>query len=49
MVACLDRKELPSYEVALAIIVQAATGLDHAHRRCDADGRPLHLVIAMSR
>jgi len=44
MVACLDRKELPSYEVALAILVQAATGLDHAHRRCDANGLPLHLV-----
>ncbi len=44
MVACLDRKELPSYEVALSIIAQAATGLDHAHRRCDADGRPLRLV-----
>ncbi len=32
------------YEVALSIISAAAAGLDHAHRRCDADGRPLRLV-----
>jgi serine/threonine protein kinase len=44
MVACFARKQLPSYEVALAIIAQAAAGLDHAHRRCDAAGRPLRLV-----
>jgi len=42
--ACLDRRELPSYEVALAIVAQAATGLDHAHRRCDGHGQPLRLV-----
>ncbi|HEY3801157.1 MAG TPA: serine/threonine-protein kinase [Kofleriaceae bacterium] len=30
--------------VAAAIVRAAAAGLDHAHRRCDADGRPLHLV-----
>jgi serine/threonine-protein kinase len=35
---------LPSYEVALAIVAQAAEGLDHAHRRRDAQGRPLGLV-----
>jgi serine/threonine protein kinase len=29
---------------AVAIVRAAAAGLDHAHRRCDADGRPLHLV-----
>ena len=29
---------------ALAIVADAATGLDHAHRRCGPDGRPLHLV-----
>src|SRR5665647_2729413 len=27
-----------------AIVAQAAAGLDHAHRRCDAEGRPLRLV-----
>ncbi|HSK05462.1 MAG TPA: serine/threonine-protein kinase [Kofleriaceae bacterium] len=32
------------YEVAVAIIAAAAAGLDHAHRRCDAGGRPLRLV-----
>jgi serine/threonine protein kinase len=32
------------YEVSLSIIIAAAAGLDHAHRRCDAAGRPLHLV-----
>ncbi|MBA3455057.1 MAG: serine/threonine protein kinase [Deltaproteobacteria bacterium] len=44
LVACFERKELPSYEVALAIIAQAAAGLDHAHRRCDTKGRPLRIV-----
>ncbi len=32
------------YEAAVAIIAAAAAGLDHAHRRCDAGGRPLRLV-----
>ena len=32
------------YEVAVQIITQAAAGLDHAHRRCAPDGRPLNLV-----
>ncbi len=32
------------YECALTIVAQAAAGLDHAHRRCGPDGRPLHLV-----
>jgi len=32
------------YDVALTIVAQAAAGLDHAHRRCGPDGRPLHLV-----
>lgn len=35
---------LPSYEVSLAIVAQAAAGLHHAHTRCGADGQPLHLV-----
>ena len=29
---------------AVAIVRAAAAGLDHAHRRCDLDGKPLHLV-----
>ncbi|HEY5927773.1 MAG TPA: serine/threonine-protein kinase [Kofleriaceae bacterium] len=33
-----------AYECALTIVTQAAAGLDHAHRRCGPDGRPLHLV-----
>ncbi|HEX5058724.1 MAG TPA: serine/threonine-protein kinase [Kofleriaceae bacterium] len=33
-----------AYECALTIVMQAAAGLDHAHRRCAPDGRPLHLV-----
>jgi serine/threonine-protein kinase len=32
------------YATAIAIIAAAAAGLDHAHRRCGADGKPLHLV-----
>ncbi|HVK87623.1 MAG TPA: serine/threonine-protein kinase [Kofleriaceae bacterium] len=42
--ACARRNVMPSYEVALAIVAQVAEGLDHAHRRCDANGRPLQLV-----
>jgi serine/threonine protein kinase len=32
------------YDVALSIVAAAAAGLDHAHRRCGPDGKPLHLV-----
>jgi serine/threonine protein kinase len=32
------------FEVSLSIIAGAAAGLDHAHRRCDPDGKPLRLV-----
>ncbi len=35
--------EIP-YEAAIGIVIGAAAGLDHAHRRCDANGRPLRLV-----
>ncbi|HEY6036138.1 MAG TPA: serine/threonine-protein kinase, partial [Kofleriaceae bacterium] len=35
--------EMP-YETAVAIVAAAAAGLDHAHRRCSPDGRPLRLV-----
>ncbi len=35
--------EIP-YQAAVGIVLGAAAGLDHAHRRCDANGRPLRLV-----
>jgi serine/threonine protein kinase len=31
-------------ETALSIVCAAAAGLDHAHRRCGPDGKPLRLV-----
>jgi len=31
-------------ETSLSIVCAAAAGLDHAHRRCGPDGRPLRLV-----
>ena len=33
-----------SFEAAIAIVAAAASGLDYAHRQCDPDGSPLHLV-----
>jgi serine/threonine protein kinase len=36
-------KALP-IETALSIVCAAAGGLDHAHRRCGPDGKPLELV-----
>jgi serine/threonine protein kinase len=36
-------KLLP-HDAALAIVCAAAAGLDHAHRRCGPDGKPLKLV-----
>jgi eukaryotic-like serine/threonine-protein kinase len=45
ILAQAQRRELAlSYDCAVTIVAQAATGLDHAHRRCGPDGRPLHLV-----
>jgi len=44
LLASSHKHALPSYEVSLAIVARAAAGLDHAHRRCDPDGVPLHLV-----
>ncbi|MBA2539625.1 MAG: serine/threonine protein kinase [Deltaproteobacteria bacterium] len=32
------------YDTAIAIVIGAAAGLDYAHRRCTADGKPLRLV-----
>jgi len=32
------------FETAISIVCAAAAGLDHAHRRCGPDGKPLKLV-----
>ena len=32
------------YEVSIAVVMQAAAGLHHAHNAIDEDGQPLHLV-----
>jgi eukaryotic-like serine/threonine-protein kinase len=45
ILAQAQRREVPiAYDCAVTIVAQAAAGLDHAHRRCGPDGRPLHLV-----
>jgi serine/threonine protein kinase len=45
ILAQAEHRDTPlSYECALTIVAHAASGLDHAHRRCGPDGRPLHLV-----
>ena len=36
--------KLVPIETALSIVCAAAAGLDHAHRRCSPDGKPLQLV-----
>ena len=36
-------KPMP-FEVSIAIVCAAAAGLDHAHRRCSPEGKPLRLV-----
>ncbi|MEO7736118.1 MAG: serine/threonine-protein kinase [Kofleriaceae bacterium] len=35
---------LVPFETAISIVCAAAAGLDHAHRRCSPDGKPLKLV-----
>jgi serine/threonine protein kinase len=45
LLAQAQRKDVAiAYDCALTIVAQAAAGLDHAHRRCGPDGRPLRLV-----
>jgi serine/threonine protein kinase len=45
ILAQAQQKELAiDFDCAVTIVAQAAAGLDHAHRRCAPDGRPLHLV-----
>ncbi|HEU0034495.1 MAG TPA: serine/threonine-protein kinase [Kofleriaceae bacterium] len=41
--AAAKQRAIP-FDVAVAIIAGAAAGLDHAHRRCSPDGKPLRLV-----
>ena len=42
--ALMQRRDVVDFQTAIAIVAAAAAGLDHAHRRCDPDGRPLHVV-----
>jgi eukaryotic-like serine/threonine-protein kinase len=42
--ACMRAGHNLPYVAAISIIKAAAAGLDHAHRRCDHDGKPLRLV-----
>jgi serine/threonine-protein kinase len=45
ILACSLRGAKPlAYDSALTIVANAAAGLEHAHRVCAADGRPLQLV-----
>jgi serine/threonine protein kinase len=44
LAACALRGREVPFGVAVSIVAAAAAGLDHAHRRCDRDGRPLYLV-----
>ena len=39
-----QRQVALTFDSACTIVAGAAAALDYAHRRCDADGRPLHLV-----
>jgi serine/threonine-protein kinase len=38
------RQSAVPFDAAVTIVAGAAAALDHAHRRCGPDGRPLHLV-----
>jgi serine/threonine protein kinase len=42
--AAAQRRIGVPFEASLSIVAAAAAGLDHAHRRCGPDGRPLRLV-----
>src|SRR6185503_11274214 len=41
--ACMRSGSNLPYAAAVSVIRAAAAGLDHAHRRCDHDGKPLEL------
>jgi eukaryotic-like serine/threonine-protein kinase len=40
----MQTADVVAYQTAVAIVLAAAAGLDHAHRRCGPDGKPMHLV-----
>jgi eukaryotic-like serine/threonine-protein kinase len=40
----MQKVDRVSPQAAIAIVRAAAAGLDHAHRRCSPEGKPLHLV-----
>jgi serine/threonine protein kinase len=44
LATCEREQRAVPFETAVAIVAGAAQGLDHAHRRCGPDGKPLHLV-----
>ena len=45
MLAAAERADVTlPYETATAIVAAATAGLDHAHRRCSPDGKPMRLV-----
>lgn len=44
LTACAKVERTVPFETAIAIVAGAASGLDHAHRRCTADGEPLRIV-----
>jgi eukaryotic-like serine/threonine-protein kinase len=45
ILAAAERANTPiAYATATAIVAAAAAGLDHAHRRCSPDGKPMRLV-----
>lgn len=44
LAACAKAERTVPFETAIAIVASAASGLDHAHRRCTADGEPLRIV-----
>ena len=44
LTAAAHAQRIVPYETSIAIVMSAAAGLDHAHRRCDLEGRPLRLV-----
>ncbi|MFT3697134.1 MAG: serine/threonine-protein kinase [Kofleriaceae bacterium] len=44
LAACERMNTAVPYDTAIAIVRAAAFGLDHAHRRCSPDGKPMRLV-----
>jgi len=44
LAAAMLKKTAVDFAAAMSIVAAAAAGLDHAHRRCSPEGRPLRLV-----